>query len=372
MTDNMKYPPGTRLAALLLAIILFFYALIAARDFLIPLVLGLLFGYLLFPIADFLERKHLPRILANLLSIALFLVFVGGAIILVYKQTGGLIDNFPLYKTRALSNVDKLEKLAEDFFGVQDLRMVDFVRDRIKGLFETGNNVINKIFSATTGTLFRIGILPVYIFLFLFYRTKLAKFILKLTPKSKRSIAINVLRRYSHVVPRYMGGVSTVVLILAILNSAGLMIIGIEHAILFGIISALFNFIPYFGTLMGASIPFTFALVVSPQFAIPVLILFIIIQFTENNILTPNIVGNSLNLNPMVIILGIVAGGMVWGIPGMFAVAPLLAMVNILSENVERLHAFSFLLGIKGARKHALTKDNIVKFISRFKKRINS
>lgn len=369
MSDNKNFPLGTRFAVVLLGAILFVYALIAAREYLYPIVLGLLFGYLLFPIAEFLEKNKFPRIVANLLSILLFLLLVGGAIVLVYKQTGGMIDNFPAYRQTALSNIDKFGHEIEEYIGISDLRLVEFIRDRVRNLFEAGNNVINKAFSATAGTLFRIGILPVYIFLFLFYRTKLANFILKLTPKNKRLTTINVLREYSRVVPRYMGGVSTVVLILAILNSAGLMIIGIEHPMLFGIISALFNFIPYFGTLIGGSIPFVFALLISPHLAFQVLILFIIIQFTENNILTPNIVGSSLNLNPMVIILGIVAGGMVWGIPGMFAVAPLLAMFNILSENVEKLHPFSFLLGIKGARRHALTKENIQKFLARIRKR---
>lgn len=361
-------PMTMRVSYFLLSVILFFYAIIAAKNFLFPIVLGLLFGYLLYPIAEFLEERRFPRILANLLSIIFFLVIVGAGLLLVYKQAGGLIDNFPAYRQEALLNIDKLESFIEEQFGLSDLRLVDLIRDRVKNIFEAGNNAVNVLFNFTTDTLFRVGILPVYIFLFLFYRTKLANFILKLVKKEKKLVAVSVLRQFSYVVPRYMGGVSTVVLILMFLNSTGLIIIGLDHAILFGIISALFNFIPYFGTLIGGAVPFLFALLTgdSGLLALRVLILFIIIQFTENNILTPNIVGNSLNLNPMVIIIGLIAGGMVWGIPGMFAVVPLLAMFNILAENIDRLKPYSFLLGMKGARKHAITVENIKKFISRF------
>lgn len=367
--ERKEYPISVRVSFFLLAVILFFYAIIIAKDFLFPIVLGLLFGYLLFPIAEFLEGKRIPRILANLISILSFLVIVGAGLLLVYKQAGGLIDNFPEYKQKALLNIDKLENFFEDQFGLSDLRLVDFIRERVRNIFEEGSNAVNVIFNYTTGTLFRIGILPVYIFLFLFYRTKLANFLLKLVKKEKRILLINILRQYSHVVPRYMGGMSSVVVILMILNSTGLLIVGLEHAILFGIISALFNFIPYFGTLIGGSIPFFFALLTgdSPLMAVNVLILFGIIQFTENNILTPNIVGNSLNLNPMVIIIGLIAGGMVWGIPGMFAIVPLLAMFNILAENIENLKPYSFLLGMRGARRHAITAQNIRKFINRFR-----
>lgn len=367
---NNKYPLTARISFFLLAIILFFYAIIAAKDFLFPVVLGLLFGYLLFPITQFLEEKRIPRIPSALISIIFFLAIVLAGLFLVYKQAGGLIDNFPVYRQKALMNIDKLENFVERQIGLSDLRLVDFLRERVKNIFEAGNNAVNVVFSYTTGTMFRVGILPVYIFLFLFYRTKLAKFFLKLVKKEKRLVAVNIMRRFSHVVPRYMGGVSTVVLILMVLNSIGLMIVGLDHAILFGIISALFNFIPYFGTLIGGAVPFLFALLTGDtgMLALHVLILFAIIQFTENNILTPNIVGNSLNLNPMVIIIGLIAGGMVWGIPGMFAVVPLLAMFNILAENIENLKPYSFLLGMKGARKHAITVENIKKFMNRFRK----
>jgi predicted PurR-regulated permease PerM len=101
-----------------------------------------------------------------------------------------------------------------------------------------------------------------------------------------------------------------------------------------------------------------------------VAILYAIIQFLENNILTPNIVGGTLRINAMVIIVGIIAGGMVWGIPGMFVIVPLLAMFNILSENVDNLHPYSFLLGVKGAKRHTITLSNIKNFINRFKSRI--
>ncbi|MGC9341422.1 MAG: AI-2E family transporter [Bacteroidales bacterium] len=365
-----NYPMSIRVSSFLLAVILFFYAIIAAKNFLFPIVLGLLFGYLLYPIAEFLEEQRIPRILANLISILFFLVIVGAGLLLVYKQAGGLIDNFPVYRQRALLNIDKFENFIETQFGLSDLRLVDFIRDRVKNIFEAGNNAVNVVFNFTTGTLFRVGILPVYIFLFLFYRTKLANFLLKLVKKEKRLVAVSVLRQFSHVVPRYMGGVSTVVITLMILNSTGLIIVGLDHAILFGIISALFNYIPYFGTLIGGAIPFLFALLTgdSGLQAVHVLILFAIIQFTENNILTPNIVGNNLNLNPMVIIIGLIAGGMVWGIPGMFAVVPLLAMFNILAENIDSLKPYSFLMGMKGARKHAITVENIKKFINRIRR----
>ncbi len=366
-----RYPLTMRITFLLLALILFFHAVTAAREFLYPIVLGVLFGYLLYPAARFFEKHGAPRILANLVSIVLFLLIVGAGLFFIYKQAGGFIDDFPVYKLKALANIDRLESAIEKRFGVSDLRLVDFIRIRVRHLFDVGNTMLNRAFTSTAGTLFRLGILPVFIFLFLFYRTKLAVFILKLVPPENRLQAVIILREFSNVVPKYMGGVSTVVFLLAIINSTGLLIVGVDHAIVFGVISALCNFIPYFGTLIGGFFPFMFTLLTADTFMLParVIVFYVIIQFIENNILTPNIVGSSLRLNPMVIILGIIGGGMVWGIPGMFAIVPLLAMVNILGEHVTRLRPYAYLLGVKGARKHSITIANLKRFFSRLKAR---
>ncbi len=368
-----RYPILLKITLTLFFLVLFFHAVIAAREFLYPIVLGLLFGYLLYPLTCFLEKKGIPRIPASIISVIFFLSVVGVIMFFIYKQAGNFLNDIPLYKQRALSNIDKLEQSIEKEFGISDLQLVNFLRIRIRHLFEAGSDFVNKFFSATAGTVFRLAILPVYIFLFLFYRTKLAYFILKIVKPEKKFVAIKVLREFSKVVSRYMGGISAVILILCVLNTSGLMLIGIDYAVVFGIISALCAFIPYFGTIIGGSIPFVFTILTgdNPSIAFKVLIMYLVINFLDNNILTPNIVGANLRLNPMVIIIGIIAAGMVWGLPGMFAIVPLLAMFNILSENVDTLHPYSFLFGVTGARRHAITADNVRRFISNIRIKFN-
>ena len=102
-----------------------------------------------------------------------------------------------------------------------------------ESFFEIGNETMNNIFANAAGTVFRLAILPVYMFLFLYYRTKLAYFILQLVPKKSRRVGVDILDKFSKVVARYMGGMATVVLILADLNSTGLIIIGIGNPFIF-------------------------------------------------------------------------------------------------------------------------------------------
>ena len=95
------------------------------------------------------------------------------------------------------------------------------------------------------------------------------------------------------------------------------------------------------------------------HYALQVFILFVIIQFTENNILTPNIVGGNVRINPFFIIVGLVLGGLIWGIPGMLIIVPFLAIVRIILNHIDGLKPYAFLLGPKGTGKHSITMKKI-------------
>ncbi len=366
-----KFPSAQRFSFFLLAIILTLFVLIEAKLFLYPLALAVLFAYLLYPIANFLEKHRFPRLAAILISVLIFLAIVGGAVILIYNRVMGFIGDFPGFREKALTNIDILNNQLSLLFGNIDVNIIAFLKQRVSGLFDASNDFMNKAFTATTGTIFRLAILPILIFMFLYYRTKFAYFIMKLVPAEKQSIAINALRGVSKVASRYMGGMSTVVIILCIVNSSAFMLIGVKYAIIFGLIAGLWSFIPYFGTIIGYSFPFFFSLLTTdtPQIALKILITYLIVHLIENYILTPNIVGNAVKINAFMIILGMIAASMVWGFPGMFVIVPFLAMVKVISEHVPSLHAYVYLLGTTGVRRHALTGENIRRLVQRRKSR---
>lgn len=346
-----------RVVLLLLIPILFLHGVIAAKEFLFPLFLALLFAYLLYPIVNFLDSKGLPRAVSILLSILFALVVIGGIILVFYSQLNLLLEDFEAIKEQANQNINAFEQTIRETFGLKGNRLDGFLRERVNTFFSSEGSGINRLFSATTGTISKVFLLPVYVFLFLFFRTKFAYFILKVVKEEKRSQAIKTLRDISTVAARYMGGVTIVVLILCVINSTGLLIIGVEYAILLGITSAFFNFIPYFGTLMGGSVPLLFVLLSSDQplaTGIQVLILFIIVQVTENNILTPMIVGGNVKINPFFVIVGLVAGAMIWGIAGMVVIIPMLAIMRIIMTNTKRLQPYAYLLGPRRSKRNSI------------------
>jgi len=344
--------------------ILFIYGVIVAKSFLSTLVLGIIFSYLIFPLVTFLEKKaRFPSVLANLVSILLLLGVLSFAIIILYRNIGLITNDMPALVAKAHQNIDQLGALIESTFGYTVESQNLLIHKSINNIFDTSSNFTQSVFKGTTSTLFTLGLMPVFMFYMLLYREKFYKFIIMAVPGDREKDARDIIKRITMVTPRYVGGVFTVVLILCVLNSIGLWIVGVKYAILFGIISALFNLIPYFGTWIGASIPLMFALLTgdSAQLAFGVLILFVIIQFLENNILTPNITGSYVNLNPFITILLIIVGGAVWGIVGMFVVVPIAAMVKIAFDHSKKLKPYSYLIGADAEnRKKAVWRQKLI------------
>ena len=343
----------------LVGIIAFIVVASVGRNFLYPLVIGVLFSYLLFPISNLLEKKRIPRPLAIIISILFVISVIGGILFFLYNRVTFFLADLQSIKENASVSLEIIQNKVETIFGVSVGSQKQWMRDNINKLLETGAGNIQSALSATTSTIFAFGILPVYVFFMTFYRNKFRNFVLMVTLPGKHEATKKVMDQISDVTRKYVGGIVAVVLILCVLNSFGLWIVGIKYAIMFGILSALMNLIPYFGTLIGATIPLTFTLLSgTPEKAIGVLILFIIIQFTENNILTPNITGGSVQINPFFTIIGIVFGGMLWGIPGMLVAVPLLGTLKIIFENVNTLHPYAFLMGVSGPRKYIKIKKS--------------
>lgn len=346
-----EYPLLIRSTVRLAFAFLVIAALILTRTLLVPLFLSVMLAYLLFPYAAWLENYKVPRLLTNLIVVIGFLAFLSGIVFLVANLSSNFTDDFPQIRQNFEGNMQAILGSVVSLTGISNVALDTFVRD----LAETGE-YLGQLFSATTNTILSLGLLPVYTFLLLFYRDKFRDFISMMIKEDQEKAAQNIINQASEVVPKYLKGLFIVCFILIGLNSLGFYLIGLEYALLFGIIAALFNLIPYLGTVLGYGVVLLFVLgTQSPSLAIPVLIQFMIVQFIENNILTPNITGSYVEINPLVIIFSLIGAGMIWGLPGMLIIIPYLGLFKIVCENVDDLKPVGFLLGTEGTERHAIT-----------------
>ncbi|GAB3195846.1 putative PurR-regulated permease PerM [Pontibacter aydingkolensis] len=360
-----KYNTIKQMTIGLLFGILLVYVLVTTRELLYPIFMAVLFAYLLYPLEKRLEKWGLPRLLANFITVISAMAAFVCVIILLYNQLSVFLSDFPVLQENALKNLDRLQHTIDRKFNGQSPENERWLRKQVMDGLEFSGNFLKNLLLATTNTLVKFGLMPVYIFLALYYRNKFASFIYRLTPVQSHKETHNIIEEVSQVTKRYMAGVVIVILILCFINSTGLLLIGVEYAILLGILSAFMNFIPYFGTLIGGAIPLLYTFIVQgdPNKGLAVLGFFLAVQFLENNILTPNITGSKVNINPLVTILSIIVGGMIWGLPGMFVAVPYVGMFKIYCDHNPGLSAWSFLLGTEGTEKHALTLDKLKRFI---------
>ncbi len=318
--------------------------LVIARNFFYPLCLGILLAFLVYPLANFLEGYIRSRIGATLLSVVISIVVLGGFIFFLYEQFSIFLDDLPALRENARTNLQSLQ----EYLDRNTPLSFDPNHTLVDGLVQSmgaQNGLLQDVFSATTGTLVGLGLQPVYVYFLLYYRDHFREFIYKVVRKKHHDRLEIILREISDVTKHYVSGVFIVVLILCFLNSVGLLIVGIKYAVMFGILSALMNFIPYFGTLIGAAFPILYTLASpEPDKIWNVLILFLIIQFTENNILTPTITGGRVAINPLFTIFIIIIGSLAWGIPGMFLFVPFVGMFKVICDHVEPLQPIAFLI----------------------------
>lgn len=130
-------------------------------------------------------------------------------------------------------------------------------------------------------------------------------------------------------------------------RTIGLLILGIEYALILGIFGALLNLIPYLGSIIAASLPMIIAVVTktSPWFALLVLALYIFIQFIDNNFIVPKIVASKVKINALASIVAVISFGALWGIAGMLIAIPLTAIAKLIFDHIDPLKPWGYLLG---------------------------
>jgi predicted PurR-regulated permease PerM len=184
------------------------------------------------------------------------------------------------------------------------------------------------------------------VFLFLFYKPLLLEFIHKIFPVNKDTEVNEVLREVKALIQSYLVGLMIEAAIVTTLNTSGLLLIGIDYAILIGIIGAILNLIPYIGGIIATLLPMTLALATrEPIQALYVFILYCSVQLIDNNFIVPKIVASKVRINALVSIVIVLVGGALWGVAGMFLSLPLIAICKVICDRVEPLKPIGFLLG---------------------------
>lgn len=317
------------------------------RDVITPIVMAFFLSIILLPAYRWLRTHRLGEGLSIALSLLLLIIVVAGIVWFFSSQISGLVADFPQIKTNVQAHLSSLSQWAGEKFGISAEKQTQMISNYNDKLLNYAGGLLGGAASSVTGVLVFIGLLPIYIFLMLFYKNLLLRFVFLWFPEKTHSKVEEALRESEIIIKSYLVGLLIQISYITILLGGILLVIGIKHAILIGAIFALLNLIPYVGALVGNIIGVLLTLSstreVWPIFAVLGTIAFV--QFLDNNILMPRIVGSKVKINALATIVGVIVAGALAGVSGMFLSLPVIAVLKIIFDRTKSFKQWGVLLG---------------------------
>jgi predicted PurR-regulated permease PerM len=329
----------------IIGLVAFVFILYVAQKILIPIIFATILAVVLHPAVNLLIRFRFHRIGAIIVVMLLTFILIASFGSLLFSQASRFTESLPRLVDKFTEIINQLIIWTSVYFNISAKEITAWItttKNDLIGGAEIGKTIVN-----VGGMLAFLFLIPVYVFMILFYQPLLIEFFHKLFGKNNRDTVGEIIYQIKTLIQSYLIGLLIEVGIIAFLYTVGLLFLGIEYALILGILGALLNLIPYLGSIIAASIPMVIAIVTkpSPWFALLVLALYVFIQFIDNNFIVPKIVASKVKINALASIIAVVTFGSLWGISGMLVAIPLIAIVKLIFDHIESLKPWGFLLG---------------------------
>lgn len=342
---KIDIPFGIRAPLVLLGLLALCVFLYIAKSILIPIVFATLISIVLHPVVNIFVRIKFNRVLAIIITLLITFVVIAGLGTLLISQASRFTDSLPKLVDKFSEILNQTIVWVSGNFNLSTREITAWITETKNGILD--NLAIGRTIANVGSTLAMFFLIPVYVFMILFYQPILIEFFKRVFGPAHRDRVSEIINQVKTLIQSYLVGLLIQVAIISVMYSTGLLVLGIEYAIVLGIMGAFLNLLPYLGSIIAAIMPMIIAVVTkpSPWFALFVLALYIVTQFIDNNFITPKIVGSKVKLNALASIIAVVIFATLWGIPGMLIAIPLTAIVKLIFDHVEGLEPWGFLLG---------------------------
>ena len=342
-----QLPLTVRRSIELLGLCLLIALFSVANTIIMPLLMAFFVSLMLLPMYRFLRKIKIPEVIAIILAIltaTLIIIIIFGFVSL---QIASLVNDFPQLEKNLNLHWNTLSAWINNNLNLSADQQIKVLQKQGTNLLNNAGSYLSGAALSLTGVFVFIGLLPIYIFLILFYKNLLLRFVFLWFNRDDHPQVESTLRESEVMVKSYLIGLMIQVTYMTVLLGGILLIIGIKHAMLIAIIFAILNLIPYIGALIGNLIGVLLTLTSSPELwhVFAVLIAITAVQLLDNNILMPRIVGSKIKINALVSIIGVIIGGTLAGVSGMFLSLPLIAILKIIFDHTSEFRHWGLLLG---------------------------
>ena len=344
---NIKSLYYVKLCYKLLLLFLICFFITETRGILVPLAFGMLLALLLLPLVNFLESKKVPEVLAIAIALIAFALFMGSIIYFLSRQIASFVDDIPAIKSKLDEHFVTFQVWLKNNMHISLNEQNEYINNATEKLKANGTGYITNTFFSITEAVLLLVLLPLYTFLLLYYRDLIKRFLFAVFKRTNTERVANVIYESKNMVKNYMLGVLIEMGIVAAANSIGLMILGIQYAVFFGVLAAVLNVIPYIGMFTATLLTFLVTMSTSTHSSdlIWVIVIMYGIHMIDVNIMMPKIVGSKVRINALISLLGVVVGGTLTGLSGLFLSVPAVALTKIICDQIEDLKPWGMLLG---------------------------
>lgn len=312
----------------------------------IPMFFGLLVALVMYPVNKWLELKGVSRSIAIAIVLTIVIVLFLALVWLLFVEINVFANDLPELTQKLEVLLPKFQQWIEQKIGLTVNMQARWIKNISDNLEQNAGSSIGGTFNATVSTLFILFMVPVYAALFLYHRGTFVRY-LELTINEKyRQKLHDILGETIHTYFNYIKGMIMVYIIVGTLNSIGLLALGIRHAVLFGMLTAIMTIIPYIGIIVSALLPISVALITKNTLWHPigVIAVFSFVQYLEANVIFPKVVGTQLNVSTWATLVAIIAGSILWGVAGMVLFIPFVAILKIITDHMEEWKPLNILL----------------------------
>jgi len=327
----------------LLLLFLIFSGLYFAKAFLMPLTIALVISTLFLPFCGWMESKKIPKWLSVLVCIIVILLFIFLVGVLFGWQISSIVNDFELLKQKAIEKGIQIQLYIFNNLGIGMEKQSQFLKTEqpsIAGILESIIGSVKYVF-------INLVLVLTYVYMFLYYRSHIRNFLIKITPISQKKEIEQVIHNVTRVAQQYLFGLAKMISCLWVMYGVGFGIVGVHNFIFFALLCGLLEIIPYIGNITGTTLTVLVATMHGAGLPIilGILITYGIAQFIQGWLLEPIILGPQVKINPLFTIIALVLGELLWGTPGIILAIPILAKFKIVCDYIEPLKPIGFLIG---------------------------
>ncbi len=339
----------TKATIALLCIALVIAFMVLGKAVVVPVLFAILLGVVLRPVEKFLNTKwKIPRVLSILITVFLFMFLIAALIFFITYQLTRFMNDLPELKQNLQFQFIRIQVWLSQSLGIEYSTQREYIDNATEQAATNGpGNVAASTMSTLAGLFTAAVVVPVLLFLVMFYRVLFLNFLLKVFGEKNRDRMATIIYEAKYAMQGYIAGLFLEMATVSLLQTLAMWIVGVKYFVFIGLITGVLNMIPYIGIMIAGSMGILIALATGAesQQILFVIIGFACVQFIDNNILLPKLVGHRVRINAFFSIAGVIAGGIISGVAGMFLAIPLMALLKVTLENVDQLKPWGELMG---------------------------